>query len=132
MYRITKNRSALSTEVFDESKRLAKQNLNQADQEGNAYKVSFVISHEASEAIFTLVNWWVEGNMLITKVYKSSFASPGEFEEITNSNIAGACIWELAIISYERDAWVTDVLQNKESFKNGINNYLEKKYLDYI
>ncbi|MFA1822915.1 hypothetical protein ACDX78_22655 [Virgibacillus oceani] len=111
---------------------LTKQNLHQADQEGNSYKVAFVISHEASEAIFTLVNWWVEGNMLITKVYKSSFESPEEFEEITNSNIAGSCIWELAIISYERNAWVTYVLQNKGSFKSGINNYLEKKYFDYI
>ncbi|MEY8752400.1 hypothetical protein [Alkalicoccobacillus gibsonii] len=132
LYRITKQESSRSMKRNDGFTQLLKQNVNQADQEGHSYNVAFVIVHEASEAIFTLINWWVEGNMLITKMYISSFESPEDYEEITNSNRAGACIWELAVISYERNAWVTDVLQHKGAIDHGIKTYLEKQYIDYI
>ena len=75
------------------------------------YGVAILIVHEGREGVFALVSWWVGENMLQHHVYFSSSDFPCSFEYISPSGIA-ACVWEMEVLAFERDAWVEHVLAN--------------------
>lgn len=73
------------------------------------YGVAVLIVHEARDGNFVLVGWWTGENMLCQRVFHAKPESPLDFTDIDNTGIVG-CIWELAVLSFERDAWVDCVL----------------------
>ena len=84
------------------------------------YKVATLIIHEAREGCFAIINWWVDENMLQHFVYfrKSSTAT---FTLFSDSGVI-TCVWEMAVLWHERNAWVKHILMKNEN--PDLNAYL--------
>jgi len=76
--------------------------------------MAFLIVHEGTEGVFTLLNTCVGGNMLQTHVFLSKHDSPDDFTKISGDGFF-ACIWELEIIHHESSSWTTHILKNPTS-----------------
>lgn len=98
---------------------------NGGNQDLSNYKIATLIVHEANEGIFSILNWWVDENMLQNQVYLTSPEESAGFESISDSGIA-FCVWELAIVWHERNAWIKHVLKNPE--KPQFEAYLTDTY----
>lgn len=73
------------------------------------YRVAFLIVHEGRDGVWTLINWWIEGGLLQSTTFYTGDEGPDDF---TLRPTAGslACVWELAVIAFERERWVQRVL----------------------
>lgn len=74
------------------------------------YALAFVIIHQARLFNTITVDWWERDNELRHRVFRAWPEAPTRFEEITASGEA-ACVWELRILAFEREAWMKHVLQ---------------------
>lgn len=74
--------------------------------------IAFLILHDGSGGIFSLVNWLVGQNMLHTNIYLSEPDKSPDFELISEDGLA-PCIWELEVINHERISWMENILKAK-------------------
>ena len=88
------------------------------------YGVAIMIVHEAREGCFVLVSWWVGENMLEHHAWFASDGPPFAFESLADTGIA-ACVWELAVLAFERDAWVETVLARPD--EPDLEAYLDRR-----
>ena len=72
------------------------------------YGLGFAICHDACDFDTVTLDWWERTNELRHLVFRSP-TNAGRFSNITHSGEA-ACIWELAIIGFERETWIETVL----------------------
>ncbi len=75
------------------------------------YGVGFAGVHEGRGANFVFADWWAEENELHHHVWISPSANPRDLVYRTPSGLA-ACVWDLAVIGFERQAWLDTVLAN--------------------
>jgi hypothetical protein len=80
----------------------------------NHYGHAFLILHVASEGVFSLINWWLEGYMLNMHVFLSNPEDPTSIKQISGDGL-GPCTWELEVINHERVAWTKHVLKKGEN-----------------
>jgi len=74
------------------------------------YGLGFVIAHEAQAFNTITVDWWENTNELRHKVFR---ADSGRHSYADVTALGGsACVWELRIMAFERDAWVDSVLKD--------------------
>jgi hypothetical protein len=68
--------------------------------------VGFVIIHYARDGDYLLVSRWYGGNMLKHELFRVSYTKQGwRADPLRSTNIV-ACVWELQVITFERQAWV--------------------------
>ncbi len=94
--------------------------------ETNAFKkhgFGTLILHEFSGGCFAIINWWIDENMLQHYVYLTKNES--EPFQLFSSNGIVTCVWESAVIWFERNAWVKHVLQNNQ--KPDFESYLQEQ-----
>jgi len=77
------------------------------------YGVGFLGVHEGRGSNFVFVDWWAHENELHHHVHVSQSSAPTELIEVTSTGLI-ACVWDLRIIGFERDAWVETVLANPQ------------------
>lgn len=85
-------------------------------------KIAYLILHEGSEGLFSIINWWVVKNMLNTNIFFTNHEETNIFKMISGDGLA-PCIWELEIINYERISWIKNVL--KKAPNPDYKTYLE-------
>jgi hypothetical protein len=78
------------------------------------YKIATLIVHEGKEGIFALLNWWIDENMLQCHVYFSGYTNPYQFHVYSPKGTM-VCVWEMAVMWFERNAWVKHVLSKPAS-----------------
>ncbi|MBL4707384.1 MAG: hypothetical protein JKY48_02965 [Flavobacteriales bacterium] len=83
---------------------------------------AFVVVHEASDGIWTIISWWTGVEMLMIQTYFSSSSILLELIPLKERG-ALACVWEMAVVSHEREAWIQHVL--KESSAPDFERYEE-------
>ncbi|MFT3908292.1 MAG: hypothetical protein QM737_02615 [Ferruginibacter sp.] len=88
------------------------------------YKVATLILHEGKEGCFAIINWWIDENMLQQFVYLATNDQPTQFNLYSDKGII-TCVWEMAVLWFERNAWVETVLMHPGN-PDAINNYLGK------
>ena len=93
------------------------------------YNIATLILHEGKEGYFAIINWWIDDNMLQNHVYFSTFAKPDEFTLFSDRGIM-TCVWELAVIWFEREAWIEHIL--KQAAKPDVVGYLGKFFNEDI
>jgi hypothetical protein len=93
------------------------------DLELSTYDQAFLIVHEGRDGVWTLINWWIGGEMLQSKTHFTNFDKPDEFNEVPKDGFM-ACVWELAVISFERAMWIDCVLKN--SANPNLTGYSQK------
>ncbi|MCB0579724.1 MAG: hypothetical protein KDD10_10505 [Phaeodactylibacter sp.] len=74
------------------------------------YALAFVIIHQARLFNTITIDWWERDNELRHRVFRAYPEAPSRFEDITASGEA-ACVWELRILAFEREAWMKHILR---------------------
>ena len=74
----------------------------------NSRACGFVIVHFGTEAVWLLVDCWVN-DILHHYLFFAELSSLTQFKERTEDR-SMACVWELAVITHERNAWVQHVM----------------------
>lgn len=114
VYGISMRKALVSTELIEYAKsNLAKWLEKSNDYPLTTYKVATLIVHEGREGVFTLLNWWIDENMIQNQVYFSTYDKPNDFEYFSDRGII-CCVWELAVIWFERNAWIQHVLDKSD------------------
>ena len=89
------------------------------------YKVATLILHEGREGCFAIINWWIDENMQQQFVYLADYKKPLEFKLYSDKGIF-TCVWEMAVLWFERNAWVEYVLKQPEN-PDAISHYLNQQ-----
>lgn len=89
----------------------------------NTYQIATLILHEGKEGCFAIISWWIDENMLQLHVYLSSYDQPSTFQLYSDKGMV-SCVWEMAVLWFERNAWVEHVLSKPSS--PDFNSYLQQ------
>jgi len=75
------------------------------------HPLGFLILHYGMDGDYLLVSQWYDANMLKHWVRGSAVDAAGNttFTPLAQRDLV-ACVWELEVIRFERDAWVNTVL----------------------
>lgn len=87
------------------------------------YGVGFVGIHAGRDANLVFVDWWGRENELHHQVAVSALDRPERLRPVASGELS-ACVWDVAVICFERDAWVETVLAAREP---SLNRYLERR-----
>jgi hypothetical protein len=87
------------------------------------YGVAFATAHDATSAYIALIYWWQSENELHQRIYVSPKKTPISFRQLEDQ--PAGCVWELAIVDFERRAWIEDVLANSRG--PHLERYLERR-----
>lgn len=87
------------------------------------YQIATLIIHEGNEGCFAVMSWWVDENMLQLFAYLRWYGQP-QFHLLSDKGIV-SCVWEMAILCFERNAWVEHVL--KRGKNPDFDNYLQQQ-----
>lgn len=74
------------------------------------YGVGYVGVHQGRGSNLVFVDWWEDENELHHRVFTSTPDHPGVFQDRTATPLT-ACVWDLAVMGFERQAWVASALQ---------------------
>lgn len=115
IYSISSTNEYVSNSYISSAKKqIAKwlENTRQTNLEN--YKMGTLILHQCKEGCFAIVNWWIDENMLQHYVYLTKNEDANKFELFSSNGIV-TCVWEAAVIWFERNAWVKHVLMKNEN-----------------
>ena len=92
------------------------------------YGVAFATAHDARSAYIALIYWWQSENELHQRIYVSPKKTPNSFRQVENQ--PAGCVWELAIVDFERRAWIEDVLANPSG--PDLERYLDRRLVEDV
>lgn len=75
------------------------------------YRVGFAGVHAGKTADFVFLDFWADENELHHHVFVSPIGKPEELRCVTGTGLT-ACVLDLRLQAFERDAWVAHVLQH--------------------
>jgi hypothetical protein len=75
----------------------------------DCYGVGFVGVHAGRGASVVFVCWWSHENELHHRLYLSAPHDPVSMRPAADSDMT-ACVWDLALMAFEREAWIRSVL----------------------
>lgn len=92
-----------------------------------SYNIGTLMLHEFNDGCFAIINWWVDENMLQHYVYLAKKDQPEAFELFSSNGIV-TCVWESAVLWFERNAWVNHILMNYKNpdFEGYFNQQLNQ------
>jgi hypothetical protein len=107
LYGLARPDKGVRAELLDATRALAASSLPPVDD--THHGVGFAIAHDAKFPI-ALVYWWQDLNEIRTRISLGTDDDPSDLTPAP----AGAfgCVWELAIVEFERQAWIDDVIGN--------------------
>lgn len=97
------------------------------------HPAGFAILHFANDGIYLLVSRWYDANMLKHQVYQCRIEG-GHIQlsaDLAETQII-ACVWELEILKFERDAWVRTVLAQGRLDPQTLDNYLTAQFSGWV
>jgi hypothetical protein len=74
------------------------------------YGAGFVIAHDAAALAIVIVYWWQSENELHQRIYTAPRDDLTALTQLPDQ--PAGCVWELAVVDFERRAWLEDVLAN--------------------
>lgn len=111
VYGIAHRRPRPRPELVAAARRLARSVLPRPALGGGRHGVGFLGIHDGRGACFVFVDWWADENELHHRVFIAPGDRPIDLVDHTASGPA-ACVWDLAVLAHERQAWVDTVLAN--------------------
>jgi len=73
---------------------------------------AILIVHAGERANWYLLVWWVNGDTLRQKMFRGAREDATTLEDITDRGLIGR-VWELAILEFERRAWIKIMMPDK-------------------
>lgn len=89
------------------------------------YGVGFLCAHDGRGGCYAFVDWWADENELHHLIYVAPADQPGELEPVGPGGLM-ACVWDLAIMAFERETWLDAVLNNPDG--PDLGRYLEGRF----
>ncbi|HEX2093243.1 MAG TPA: hypothetical protein VHG28_12625 [Longimicrobiaceae bacterium] len=83
--------------------------------------VGFLIAHRGRNADYLVLGWWDRENELPVRVFLRTPDEPGWRPARGSESF---CVWDLQVIGFEREAYVSTVLS--DSGADGVAAYLER------
>ncbi len=68
-----------------------------------------LITHTGRDAHFVLLDCWVGENMLRHHAWAAPLGDVSRFESLAPTGVT-MCVWEMAVLQHERDAWLRHML----------------------
>ena len=111
VYGIAYGRDLPRSELVATAKRIAASALPSPAVDASRYGVGFLGIHDGRGANFIFLCWWAHENELHHLVWS---APSDELQRFTEQapGAPKACVWDLAVIGFEREAWLECVLAN--------------------
>lgn len=75
-----------------------------AVREGDAFPLGFAMLHAGATALFLLGDWWAHDDVICQRTAIAS--GPGAPFVSADDRPLLACLWEMVVLSHERDAFV--------------------------
>lgn len=110
VYGAAYGRDAPRPELVDATKKLVTTLPQPADADGR-YAVGFMCVHDGRGGCYALAAWWADENELHRTLQKSPAGDPAALEPV-GPDALSACVWDIAIMAFERQAWLDHVLAN--------------------
>lgn len=130
VYSISSKNDYVSKKYFYNAKKNIENWLEKATQTNfKTYNIATLILHECSLGCFAIINWWIDENMLQHYVYLNKNEQSEKFELFSVNGIV-TCVWESAVIWFERNAWVKHILMKNEN--PDFESYLQEQLNDNI
>jgi hypothetical protein len=97
------------------------------------HPLGFVILHYGSEGDYLLVSQWYGADMLKHWVRAAMVDAEGgmTFTPLAQRDLV-ACVWELEVIKFERDAWVNTVLARGRLDQAALDAYLATTFSGWV
>jgi hypothetical protein len=111
VYGIAYRRSRPRPELVALAKDLALRRLPELAARTTHYGVGFLGVHDGRDASFLFLDFWTDENELRHHVYVSPTVCPEQVQYVTPTGLA-ACVWDLRVLCFERQAWIDTVLAN--------------------
>jgi hypothetical protein len=95
--------------------------------------VGFLILHYGMDGSYLLVSEWYDANMLKHWVRGSEkdAEADAEFAPLAQRDLI-ACVWELQVIGFERDAWVSTVLARGRLDQSALDAYVGTTFSGWV
>lgn len=74
------------------------------------YGIGFLIIHQGQHRNWLLLDWWYDQEILKQHLFSSPLDAPDNVTRAESDLFA--CTWELAVHTFERQAWIDTVLNN--------------------
>jgi hypothetical protein len=107
LYGITSDGEFPRTELLAAAKKIAATEL--AKFEPNDFYLGFIGAHDGRNAAFIFVDFWGNENELFHRVFLSRDDKFADLSPAGDSD-PSVCVWDLALQSFERAAWIKHVL----------------------
>jgi hypothetical protein len=89
------------------------------------YGVGFVSVHQGKSYDFVTVAYWTYSTELRHQTYMRPSSGSSELEAITGE--LSSDVWDIRLLAFERDAWVSEMLQGGK-----VENYLAKQLTETV
>jgi hypothetical protein len=122
VYGIAYGRATPRPALIEAAKAVAADRLTAIPQSLQHYSVGFLGIHDGRTSNFVFVDWWADENELHHHVYVSPKHEPERLAYAIPTGVI-ACVWDLRVLAFERQAWLDTVL--KASGNLGLDAYLE-------
>lgn len=104
------------------------QGLDEADFPGE-HHIGFAIIHAADDGYYLLISTWCDANMLRHRVF--TVDEENRLQSLESSKII-ACVWELAVMFYERNCWTEQVMTTEYLEEANVQRYLQEGYSGWV
>ena len=114
-YLISRNADqAVSNELRNSSHEYVVQAFPAAyKQEGHAHGLGYIILHAGEMNNWLLIHWWAHQDIAL-RLLASSDPGRTQFNSQDHRRFH-ACVWEHEVIDHERDAWVRNMMCDRQS-----------------
>lgn len=70
---------------------------------GESNGLGFVIIHPGDVGLSISAHWWAQGSVLCQHIYRREYSAAEPMDTVARPVVA--CVWELALINSEQEAW---------------------------
>jgi len=95
------------------ARRVAARQLHAVPDDLRHYQVGFLGVHAGRTSNFVFLDFWAEENELHHHVFVSPIDDPEHLTCVTSTGLS-ACVWDMHLQAFERQSWLTHVLQRED------------------
>lgn len=114
VYGIAYGGASLRESLVQAAKRQAADVLPQPEITDSRYGVGFLGAHQGRNADVVFIDWWEAEDELHHHMFVFDAGTERGLRPARSGELS-ACCWDLAVISFERDAWVESILRRAGS-----------------
>ena len=123
VYGIAHGKPAPRGELIDAAKQVARRTLTTVANATSHYSVGFLGIHAGRTGNYVFVDWWADENELHHRFYIGPSDDPTQLKDMSGNGPA-ACVWDLRVMAFERDAWLECILKNP---RPDVEAYLQRR-----